>query len=113
MTPVEIFGWGFGGSLAVEIMTLYQQLQLRSVELPERYRKVAFWVVRVLVAAIAGALALGYEIQKPLLAANVGAAAPLIIQMFAQGVRPLADSTTPGGAPAQNAPDASLPLPGI
>jgi hypothetical protein len=37
---------------------------------------------------VGGCLALAYEIDKPLLAANIGAATPLIIKAFAEGLRP-------------------------
>jgi hypothetical protein len=78
---------GFGGSVAVEIVLLNQFMQ-DSATLPERYRKPLFWVVRLLLAVVGGGLALAYEIDKPLLAANIGAATPLIIKAFSEGIRP-------------------------
>jgi len=86
MSPLEVFAWGFGGSIAVEIVTLFNALHQRP-QLPARYHSLAFWVVRLLVAVVAGGLALAYEIQTPILAINVGAATPLIIQALARGAQ--------------------------
>lgn len=90
MVPLETFIWGFGGSLAVEIVTLNQHLTAsRTVRLPARYKRPLFWFCRLLLAAMGGGLALAYHIQdNQLLAANIGAAAPLIIQALARGLRP-------------------------
>src|SRR5580704_15287127 len=77
---------GFGGSIASEIVVLYQFYQIEPFVLPERYGKPSFWVVRVLMAVVGGGLALAYEIDKPLLAANIGAATPLIIKAFSEGI---------------------------
>ncbi len=41
-----------------------------------------FWFVRFLVTAIAGALAVAEEATKPLLAINIGASAPAILQLL-------------------------------
>jgi uncharacterized membrane protein YhaH (DUF805 family) len=88
MNPLTIFAAGAMGSLAVEVVHAYQAMQSEPYELPGRYRRPAFWVVRLMLALIAGGLALAYGIQDYLLAANVGAATPLIIQAFAQGIQP-------------------------
>jgi hypothetical protein len=88
MTPnLAIFLWGAGGSVAVEIVTLWGYYE-QDKAIPERYRKVGFWIVRALLSILAGGLALAYDISKPLLAANIGAATPLIIRAFAEGLRP-------------------------
>jgi hypothetical protein len=94
MTPAVItFLCGFGGSIAVEIVLLNQYLQEDRRRLPARYRNPVFWVVRILLAAVGGGLALAYEIDKALLAANIGAATPLIIKAFAEGIKaPLPDT---------------------
>jgi len=86
-----MFLWGFGGSIAVEVITLYQLLQSQD-ELPQRYRKIPFWIVRLALAMIGGALTVAYEIQKPLLALNIGASTPIIIQTLTQGFRPSSGS---------------------
>ncbi len=54
---VQTFLYGFLASYAVEIVTLYRLYLLDQDRLPRRYRKVGFWVVRVLVATVAGGLA--------------------------------------------------------
>lgn len=54
--------------------------------LPDRYWKTVFWVIRLLLAVIGGGLAVAYEIDKPLLAAHIGAATPIIIKAFSKGV---------------------------
>lgn len=87
MRPTEQFLWGVGGSVAVEIITLYQVYHSRNLKFPERYRLIGFWVVRVFLCLIAGGLAVAYAIDKPILALNIGASAPLIFQALAQGYR--------------------------
>jgi hypothetical protein len=69
MSTKEVFFWGFGGSIAVEIVTIYQ-VYLSQTEIPKHYKKVGFWVVRILLAMIGSGLAVVYEVDKPLLAAN-------------------------------------------
>ena len=78
MSWVEQFAWGFLGSMAVEIVTMFRLLQ-RADALPARYRSVLYWLVRVALAAVGGGLAVAYEIDNPLLAANIGAATPAIV----------------------------------
>jgi hypothetical protein len=96
MTQTERFLWGVGGSLAVEIITLYQAYHAQRIDIPERYRRIGFWIVRALLSAIAGGLAVAYEIDNRLLAANIGASAPLIIQALARGY---ADPSLPSAPP--------------
>jgi hypothetical protein len=117
MHPLETFLWGFMGSAAVELMTLFGLYSSRRGRLPGRYRKVGFWVTRFVLALVAGALAVGYDIDQRILAFNVGAATPLIITFMAKGLRqvPLdADSATaasdhtdrsrPGAIPPERSP---------
>jgi len=94
MGVTERFVWGFLGSLAVEVITLYQAYHSRRISIPERYKRVGFWVVRFFLSLIAGGLAVAYEIDRPLLAVNIGASAPLIIQALARGY---SDSETQAG----------------
>ena len=81
MTWVEQFAWGFLGSMAVEVVTLFRLLQRadEAYALPARYRSVLYWLVRVALAAVGGGLAVAYEIDNPILAANIGAATPAIV----------------------------------
>jgi hypothetical protein len=83
MTTLQTFVCGVAGSVAVEVVTLYQHYDSEPIKVPERYSKVGFWVVRLLLSAVAGALAVAYDIQQPLLAANIGAATPLIVKTLA------------------------------
>jgi hypothetical protein len=78
--------------LAVEIVNINHFFNTNPDQLPDRYRRPAFWVVRFLLAVVAGGMAAAYDIDKPLLAANVGAATPAILQALAQGFTP----PTPG-----------------
>lgn len=87
MSVLETFAWGFAGSAAVEVMTLLGYYYSGPVELPDRYRRIGFWVTRLVLACLAGALAVGYDIEQRILAFNIGAATPLIITSLARGFR--------------------------
>ena len=87
MHPLETFVWGFLGSTAVELMNLFGFYSSRRGRLPTRYRKTGFWVTRSVLALVAGAIAVGYEIDQRILAVNIGAATPLIITFMARGLR--------------------------
>lgn len=91
MSPVETFLWGFLGSAAVEVVTLLGFYYAKPVRLPARYRRIGFWITRLILAAIAGAVAVGYDIDKRVLAFNIGAATPLIVTSLARGVRTAAE----------------------
>ena len=54
MTPVAAFLWGFAGSLAVEIVALCRHYDEGKLNLPPRYRRVSFYIVRFLLASVAG-----------------------------------------------------------
>jgi hypothetical protein len=84
---IAIFFCGVGGSLAVEVVTLYQLFQNDPFILPPRYKSWLFWLIRTAVSAIAGGLAVFYGVDKPLLAVNIGASAPLIIKQFTEGFK--------------------------
>ena len=88
---METFVWGFAGSAAVEVVTLLGFYYASPVRLPERYHRVGFWVTRLLLACLAGALAIGYGIDGKILAFNVGAATPLIVTSLARGFRAAPD----------------------
>ena len=81
LEPLLIFLWAAGGSLALEIVTLYNEIKAeRATGLPRYYQNPAFWMVRLLVTVIAGMLAIAERATNPLLAINIGAAAPAILQ---------------------------------
>jgi hypothetical protein len=111
MSTEAQFVWGFAGSLATEVITLYQLYMSTNFDdpqarvLPARYRKVGFWIVRTVVAIMAGGLAVVYGINNPLLAINVGAATPLIIQALGQGLK----NPVPLGAASSTAPTSGEP----
>jgi len=100
MHPLETMLWGFLGSAAVELMNLFGFYTSGRGRLPGRYRKVGFWITRFVLALIAGALAVAYEIDQRILAFNIGAATPLIITFMAKGLRQ---------APLDSAPPTALP----
>ena len=104
MTTWETFAWGFAGSAAVEMVTLLSYYSARAGRLPARYRKAGFWVTRTILAVVAGLLAVAYEIDKRILAFNVGAATPLIVSFMARGVR-RANSSLALDAPRDESPD--------
>jgi hypothetical protein len=102
MHPLETLSWGFLGSAAVEIMNLFGYYTTLRGRLPSRYRKVGFWITRLVLALLAGAIAVAYEIDQRILAFNIGAATPLIITFMAKGLRQ---------APVDAAPPVTLPDP--
>jgi hypothetical protein len=83
VSEVQLFLLGFGGSCAAEVIVLYQLYQGEAA-FPIRYRKLGFWVVRLLVAVVAGGLVVFYKLTDPIPALHVGIATPLIIQAFAR-----------------------------
>jgi hypothetical protein len=95
MHPLETFLWGFLGSAAVEIMSLFGFYTTLRGRLPSRYRKVGFWVTRFVLALVAGAIAVAYEIDQRILAFNIGAATPLIVTFMAKGLRQAPLDTQP------------------
>jgi len=95
MPPLETLLWGFLGSASVELITLFGYYTSKRDRLPSRYRKVGFWVTRFVLAVLAGALAVAYEIDQRILAFNIGAATPLIITFMTKGLR----QVPPAGAP--------------
>lgn len=99
LTPTEMFIYGFAGSVAVDIVTAAKLYDSNQIVVPERYQRKMYYVVRLLLAVVAGGLAVAYEIDKPLLAANIGAATPLIVQAFAQGVGRNGQTHITGGEP--------------
>lgn len=86
MTTIEIFVWGLGGSLAVEAVELSKVYYRRKFDLPYRYSLWHFYVSRALLSLVGGGLAVAYGIDKPLLAANIGAATPLLIEALSRGL---------------------------
>lgn len=88
MSLLETFIWGFAGSIAVEIVNIYQVFQDENPKMPSRYKNYVFWFVRLILAIIAGGLAMAYKIDNAILAANIGASTPLILHALAKGIQP-------------------------
>ena len=81
------FGWGIFGSLAVELVLIVTLLDVAKPKWPEKYKHAGFVVARLAVAIASGMLAVAYNVQTPLLAINVGAAAPALFKTLAQGIK--------------------------
>jgi hypothetical protein len=88
-TTTVIFTCGVLGSLGIELTSLLQVFHTEPIKMPERYKRPLYWLCRLLLALGAGGLAVAYEVQKPLLAVNIGASAPLILQALASGIQGL------------------------
>jgi len=80
----SIFLWGLGGSFAIEMVSLLSEMRTRSGNVSAYYKNPTYWIVRVAVMGIAGGLAVAEDASKPLLAVNIGASAPAILQLLAQ-----------------------------
>jgi hypothetical protein len=84
LTPAQVtFLYGVLGSVAVEVIKLLAYYE-GGGHLPLRYKRWGFWVVRILLALIGGALAVAYGIKSELVAVHVGASTPAIIGTFAK-----------------------------
>jgi hypothetical protein len=80
MSGVHQFVWGFLGSLAVEIVDANELFHAERVTIPERYKFIAYWLVRFGLAVMGGFLAIACGTQSPYAAMAIGAAAPLVIR---------------------------------
>ena len=79
-TVYHAFAYGFGGSLAVEIVFVLQAMGPRGA-LPGKYKTRLFWAVRTILALLSGGIATAYySPQLPLfLYVHMGAATPAIL----------------------------------
>ena len=75
------FLYGVLGGAAVELVQL-SKCQTRG-RVPKRYKDRSYWLVRVLLAAVGGAVA-AVATDTPLLALHVGAATPALIDRFVE-----------------------------
>lgn len=80
MRELHQFVWGFLGSLAVEIVDANEFFQANEIKLPERYKLLTYWLLRLGLALIGGILAVASSAQTPYTCLGLGAAAPLIIR---------------------------------
>lgn len=83
MDTLHVFLWAAGGSVAFEIVGCVETWQRRGRPL-RCHLKFGYWLSRLLLAVFAGALAVAHHVETPLLALNIGVAAPLIIRTFAR-----------------------------
>lgn len=94
------FIWGVSGSAGIELATMYAAFHSPPFALPERYHKVSFWCVRILLALVAGGLAVAHGIEnKPLLALHIGVATPIILHGMARGLRGASGEALTSGGP--------------
>lgn len=70
----------------MEIVEFMKHYYKRRFSLPFRYRLWHFYLLRVLLSCVGGGLAIAYGIDKPLLAANIGAATPLLIEALSKNL---------------------------
>ena len=113
-TTWGVFLWAVGGGAAAEALRWWRliraQQQGTTLNLPVYARSPLYWALTAVIVLAGGMLAVAYVASGqrlgPLLAVNVGASAPLIIQGLAatapDGAR-LAPAVD-GGAPARQRP---------
>ena len=80
MDRAAAFGWGFLGSLAIEVVVFCRKVRGdRSSRIPALYRKPAFIVGRVLLALVAGVVAAAWGINQPIQGLVLGAGTPRLV----------------------------------
>lgn len=103
----QVFIWGTVGGLLAELFKWYNLRE--SPNMPEYLRSFFYWLVTLLMIGVGGLLADLYNIpaDNRLLAINVGASAPLIIQTLMKGLPGSGGSgpaTRSGGDPGMLSP---------
>jgi hypothetical protein len=83
MYPHEQFVWGFLGSVAFEILLLHRVFKAGK-SLPKKLGHASYWIISLLVAMVAGALAVATQAPTPLLAMQIGVATPLLINRWSK-----------------------------
>jgi len=74
---------GCGWSFALEVVAILNAMRSQGASgLPSYYKNWAFWVARVALGGIAGALAIAEGASNPLVAINIGASAPAIVELL-------------------------------
>jgi hypothetical protein len=93
----QVFLLGFFGGVAAEAVRWYRVRD--SPNLPSYLKSAFYWAITLIMILAGGGLAClyGTENVNGLLAANIGASAPLIISALASAAPP--GTTPPGGAP--------------
>lgn len=89
----EAFGYAVGGGVALEALGFYK---IRKSSFPEWTRTFRYWFWTIVMILIGGGLAVAYVKSEvaldPILAINIGAAAPVIIERLSAA----APSLSPG-----------------
>lgn len=93
MTGLEAFAWGLLGGVGAELLGWYKLRSIPTSELPVHLRSRLYWIVTSLMAVTGGLIALAYFRSgvglHAILAINVGAATPLLLERFiGTGPRP-------------------------
>jgi hypothetical protein len=87
VTLLEQFLWGLIGSVGFEIVranTSIWNSQRKSRLIPRIYSNPVFWCFRLLLALVAGAVAVAQGAETRILALEIGIAAPLLIEAFSR-----------------------------
>jgi hypothetical protein len=92
MEPITQFLWGVAGSLTAEIPCL-DRASRSGRSLPKRFRQASYWLVRLLVAVVAGLLAVATSAPTPLFAMSLGAATPLLLEQWQKRIPRSGDLT--------------------
>lgn len=85
---MSLFWVGVLGSLVVEVGACYRATANNEGDLPARYRKIPYLIVRTLLALSGGALAVVFDSPTALAAFYLGASAPIVLDKLAQGAIP-------------------------
>ena len=87
--------WGLLGGCSAELLRWFRIRDQLHRGVPDWAKSLAYWVVTVLMILSGGALVLMYEYSgtslTPALAANVGAAAPLVLSSLSANLPSAAD----------------------
>ncbi len=74
MNIFETFIWGFIGSFIIDLYGAFQ-----GKNSSKKYKTSTDWIVVVLLAIVAGFMAVAYNIDNRLLALQIGASTPLLL----------------------------------
>ena len=79
---IDLFWVGVIGSVAVEIVAVL--IHHEAGGLPEKYRKLSFYIARGALALVGGFLVVAYTIEHPVAALQIGASASAILLTFSK-----------------------------
>ena len=85
---VTHFWVGVMGSLSIEVTTCWRAMANADGDLPVRYKKPVYLIVRGLLALGGGTLAVVFDAPTALAAFYLGASAPIVLDKLAQGAIP-------------------------